>query len=65
MYVGYWTQQCEDWFQERLRLILAGVEKPLSATKWTDYMRKDHNTPSLVAANRTAAANFFKGMYAF
>jgi hypothetical protein len=63
-YVGYWTAQCEEWFQRRLNRILEGLEKPIPATKWTMFLRMDHDTPRLVAVNRTAAANFFKGIYA-
>jgi hypothetical protein len=63
-YVGDWTTQCEEWFQWRLHRILDGKEKPIPATKWTKMIRNDHDTPFLVAANRTAAADFFNGIYA-
>jgi hypothetical protein len=62
--VGYWTAECEKWFQWRLHRILAGIEKPIPAGKWKEYMRRDRYTPFLVGENRTAAANFFEGIYA-
>ncbi|KAJ6623300.1 hypothetical protein B0H10DRAFT_1745412, partial [Mycena sp. CBHHK59/15] len=37
--VGYWSFKCEQWYQERLRLIRSGHAAPLSRREW-DYKLK-------------------------
>ncbi|KAI0337193.1 hypothetical protein BDW22DRAFT_1303692, partial [Trametopsis cervina] len=34
MYVGYWTDVAEQWFQKRRSLIKEGGAQPLPASKW-------------------------------
>ncbi|KAI0074526.1 hypothetical protein K474DRAFT_1561618, partial [Panus rudis PR-1116 ss-1] len=34
LYVGYWTQDCEDWFQARLSHIRAGTTNPRTTSGW-------------------------------
>jgi hypothetical protein len=36
---GRWTEQNEQWFQDRLRKIQDGTAQPLPANKWRDLLR--------------------------
>ncbi|KAH9921087.1 hypothetical protein B0H21DRAFT_767080 [Amylocystis lapponica] len=56
--VGYWSQQCEDWFQKRLALIRSGERPPLGSIRWRDAVRFYKPTPKLIQANENAAAQF-------
>ncbi|KAI0069510.1 hypothetical protein K474DRAFT_1570724, partial [Panus rudis PR-1116 ss-1] len=32
--VGYWTQDCEDWFQARVSHLRAGDTQPRTSSRW-------------------------------
>ncbi|PPQ69431.1 hypothetical protein CVT24_001480 [Panaeolus cyanescens] len=36
---GYWTEENEQWYQGRIRDIRAGKAKPLSSSKWLEWLR--------------------------
>jgi hypothetical protein len=65
LYVGYWTPQCEAWFQERLQMIREQHPdgRPLRATAWNKKIRLNHDTRWLVEANEMAARKYFGGQY--
>jgi hypothetical protein len=63
LHVGYWTLQCEEWYQRRLRAIKAGNAQPLSRTDWKANLRRSHHVRPFVEAIEAAATNYFSHTY--
>jgi hypothetical protein len=40
MNVGYWTPDCEGWYQHRLEQIRCGEARLYTATEWKDKLKK-------------------------
>ncbi|KAH9920995.1 hypothetical protein B0H21DRAFT_844338 [Amylocystis lapponica] len=58
--VGYWSQQCEEWFQKRLAHVRSGERSPIGSISWRPALRFYKPTPKLVEANKNTAARFLK-----
>lgn len=37
--VGYWSADCEDWYQRRLESIRTGRAKPMTASEWRNLLK--------------------------
>jgi hypothetical protein len=60
MNVGYWTADCEKWFQARLTEIRNGTATLKTASEWRTALKLFKSTPQFVAANEYAAARFIQ-----
>jgi len=58
--LGYWTRQCEDWFQAWLWEIHDGgkYSKPFTASRWTTMLHFNHNNPQFIQASKVATELF-------
>jgi len=63
LFVGYWTPQCERWYQDRLQIIQAGKAQPLTRNEWKANLRRSHHTRPFVEAVEVAASNYFACKY--
>lgn len=59
--VGYWSPDCENWYQRRLQTIRDGNATLRSGTQWKDAMKMQKKTRPLVQANTTLAHDFLVG----
>ncbi|TDL15454.1 hypothetical protein BD410DRAFT_699480, partial [Rickenella mellea] len=48
--VGYWSPDCERWFQKRLEMIRDGKADLRSANEWKSALVKNKRTPRFVKA---------------
>jgi hypothetical protein len=62
-YVGYWTEQCERWYQDRLEAIKTGKARPLTRKEWRAVLHRCHSTRPLVQVVEAASSNYFQGKY--
>jgi hypothetical protein len=42
--VGYWSQEAEDWFQNRMVLIRKNSAQPMTQREWKKYLRQGKET---------------------
>ncbi len=56
MDAGYWTPQCEAWFQAHHEKILNGSAKPLSATEWRSNLKNKIGMTHKIRKRFTALA---------
>ena len=42
--IGYWSERCEAWYQERLQKIMRGEAQPLTSPVWRQNLMRDRNT---------------------
>jgi len=63
LWIGYWTQQCEDWYQARKRSIYLGTAQPYTIAEWRRILRRCHDPPHISEYVETAAANYFNQHY--
>jgi hypothetical protein len=56
--VGYWSDNCESWFQDCLAKIRGGLEHPKGASAWRSALKKWKKTHELVGNSRDLAAAF-------
>ncbi|PPQ81947.1 hypothetical protein CVT24_010400 [Panaeolus cyanescens] len=52
---GYWTESNEEWYQQRLRGIRAGTEKPKSSSNWMEWLRGWRKTSRFLKTMEDAA----------
>jgi hypothetical protein len=55
--VGYWSENCEDWFQRRLKSIRSGEGTQKTAGKWTSDLKRFGKSPKIVARARSLASH--------
>lgn len=60
LYLGYWSEQCEDWFQRRLADIRSSKGRQKSAKKWASDLKFHNKTPKIVACAQDLAAKHIK-----
>lgn len=60
LYAGYWTPNCEYWFQKRLSEIANGTATLIKATEWTAKLKLHRPVRKLAAANSKVAQNFLQ-----
>jgi hypothetical protein len=63
LWIGYWTSQCEAWYQRRLQDILRGVAQPLTITEWKVELRRRHDTQRIFDAIERASTKYFQQQY--
>src|SRR5215471_869346 len=63
LHVGYWTQQCERWYQDRLVAIKSREAQPLTRNEWKVCLRRSHHTCPFVEAIEMASSNYFRYRY--
>lgn len=56
--VGYWSQQAEDWFQQRLRAIEGGSESVVTNQQWKSKLRlgRKDSIPFLANVEKLSAS---------
>lgn len=55
---GYWTPQCERWFQLRIQGFASGRVKPQTATKWSNELKRYKSLTRVVKGTRRLAPEF-------
>jgi hypothetical protein len=60
LYAGYWTPNCEYWFQKRMSEIADGTATLIKATEWTNKLKLHRPVRKLTAANSRAAKLFLQ-----
>jgi hypothetical protein len=63
LWIGYWTQQCEDWYQMHKQQLADGTAQPLNITDWKGRLRLSHDPPRIFDAVESAAVNYFDQKY--
>jgi len=58
LWPGYWSHSCEDWFQNRHRMIVEHRGDLKSATEWKNAMKLFKPVSKLREANSLAASEF-------
>ena len=57
--VGYWTPQCEAWYQKRVRALHGGTAKLLSPAEWKSVLKFESNVvKQIVAGVNKCSVNF-------
>ena len=64
-HIGYWTAQCEEWYQDRLQKIKDGTAQPLTRSQWKTSLHRGHLTRPFFEATEAASFNYFQGRYWF
>ncbi|TFK73105.1 hypothetical protein BDN72DRAFT_762135 [Pluteus cervinus] len=59
--LGYWTPDCEDWYQHRLSQIRADKAELRSATQWQKSMNQQKKSRQVRQSNRECASKFLEG----
>lgn len=59
--IGYWSADCERWFQNRLEAIRNNKADLKTAADWKMSLKLRRDTSRLLAANEYVAANFLDG----
>jgi hypothetical protein len=59
LWIGYWTQQCEDWYQAHKRKLEQGLVQPMGITEWKQFLRRSHDPPHVFEAIERAATDYF------
>ncbi|KAL0573985.1 hypothetical protein V5O48_007977 [Marasmius crinis-equi] len=62
MYLGFWSRDCEKWFQNRIRECRS-KPKLMSATKWRTAMNMQLATRRIPERNKDIARAFLKDMF--
>jgi hypothetical protein len=57
--VGQWTQECENWFEQRMAEIQAGGQ-PLDSHTWRSKLRLTRNANKIISKVNSAAAAFIQ-----
>lgn len=57
MNVGYWSPDCEAWYQARLRDIRDGTAGPHTASEWKNKLKKRVRNTAMVTAAMNNLAN--------
>ncbi|KAF9269027.1 hypothetical protein L218DRAFT_916545 [Marasmius fiardii PR-910] len=58
--VGFWSKDCEKWYQRRLMEIRSGKAQLMNASRWRSAMQFNHRTPRIVDKNQEVAHLFLK-----
>jgi hypothetical protein len=56
--VGYWSHDCEEWFQNRLTYILNGSADLRSAKKWGSSLVMSRKQGKVATKNAKLAAKY-------
>ncbi|KAL0575103.1 hypothetical protein V5O48_006853 [Marasmius crinis-equi] len=59
--IGFWTRDCEKWFQNRLRECRS-TPKLMNATKWRNAMNMKQSSRRVPKKNETIAQEFLKNL---
>ncbi|THH19829.1 hypothetical protein EUX98_g8703 [Antrodiella citrinella] len=59
LYVGYWSEDCERWFQLRLQGIKSCKEQPKNAAAWKDALKYYQNDSRTILAQLSRGASNF------
>ncbi|KAJ7137624.1 hypothetical protein C8R43DRAFT_1019908 [Mycena crocata] len=62
--IGWWSPDCEFWFQKRLRDIQAGKAELHTQTMWRRYLRLVKTAHEVAEANNTISAEFLNNVLA-
>lgn len=60
MYVAYWSDKCEEWFQARLKVLEGGNIKMNASGQWRTALKMDKLTGRLAENYEAAAHAFFR-----
>ncbi|KAJ7288024.1 hypothetical protein C8J57DRAFT_1047354 [Mycena rebaudengoi] len=58
IYTGWWSPDCERWYQRRLEAIGSDSAKPSPQTKWKSHIKFFQEARLVAQANETMAAEF-------
>lgn len=59
--LGYWSRDCENWFQKRLVAIHSNTAFLRTAGEWKTSLKFHHKSGQLASANECAAAMYLDG----
>ncbi|KAJ8096166.1 hypothetical protein PM082_000074 [Marasmius tenuissimus] len=58
--VGYWSKDCEKWYQSRLAECRSGKAQLMSGPRWKSAMQFNHKSRTILDKNRAVALSFLK-----
>jgi len=58
LWCGYWSHNCEEWYQNRHRAIMEHRAELKSATAWKTSMKPQRTVGKLREANMSAASQY-------